>query len=351
MPQLTEPGNLPPAPLHRTIKTSIGGDYFRLRLSNVFGGSELPITAVSIALPTNGSAGVSSIQPNTGANGHLQRRVVVQYSEWAQVVSDPIKLNGHPGSRTTSWMAFGNQVNALDLEGRDSAREGQSTNHWYWISSWRLGQQMMRSAFAIVGDSITDGRGSTDNGTTGWPDLLLARLQKSPLHSQYRHRQQSSWVGNRILADGLGPNTLGRIDRDVLPNRGVKYAMIFEGVNEHRYRGYHDGGPEGYEDRLIWALQADVVGAGQLLLSLGLVSVMAHPTREVTRQKTFDAVVDFDKLLRDPAQTRPIEDGIPHGRLSASNVAGFQLMADAIPLDFFSKFKILPVGGVRPPGL
>src|SRR5256885_10771809 len=77
MPQLTEPGNMPPAPftqnnlvladstVRQTIHTSVGGQHVRLRFSNAFGGVDLPITSVSVARPVNGQAGVSAIQPGT----------------------------------------------------------------------------------------------------------------------------------------------------------------------------------------------------------------------------------------------------------------------------------------------
>ena len=82
-----------------------------------------------------------------------------------------------------------------------------------------------------MGDSITDGRGSTTDQNNRWPDLLLARLQKSGATKHISFGNLAAG-GNRILADGLGPNAFGRIDRDVLAHPGVRYAMIFEGVND-----------------------------------------------------------------------------------------------------------------------
>ncbi|EHK96958.1 hypothetical protein M7I_7283 [Glarea lozoyensis 74030] len=80
-------------------------------------------------------------------------------------------------------------------------------------------------------DSITDGRGSTTNLNNRWPDLLVPRLLSRPQTSQISVINQAAG-GNRILNDGLGPNTLARLDRDVLAQGGVEYAMIFEGVND-----------------------------------------------------------------------------------------------------------------------
>jgi lysophospholipase L1-like esterase len=199
-----------------------------------------------------------------------------------------------------------------------------------------------------------------------WPDLLYTRLQKTPLTRNIGIVNKAAG-GNRILADGLGPNTLGRIERDVIAQTGVKYAMIFEGVNDIGTGATTTEAQKIIEDRLIWAFKQlverlhtagiPVIGA-TITPFTGPGQTYGHPTREVTRQKVnewirtsgaFDAVVDFDKLLRDPAQPDMLKAEYHGGDYLHPNVVGFGLMADAIPLSFFSKFKIMPVGGVRPP--
>jgi lysophospholipase L1-like esterase len=125
----------------------------------------------------------------------------------------------------------------------------------YFLSTVETWSPPSYRAFSIIGDSITDGRGSdTDknnrfayisplslnpllfadtNRVQRWPDLLLSRLQSSndPTLTSLAVSNQAAG-GNRILEDGLGPNVLSRINRDVLSHAGVKYAMIFEGVND-----------------------------------------------------------------------------------------------------------------------
>lgn len=268
-------------------------------------------------------------------------------------------ISGHPGSRTTSWMAFGDQVHALDLAGVEKA----STNHWYWASALEVWKGDDAGAIAIVGDSITDGRGSTDNGNNRWPDLFLARLQNSPSTRNIAVINQAAG-GNRILADGLGPNALGRIDRDVISLPGVKYAMIFEGTNDIGTGPTTTSAQKIIEDRLIWAFKQIV----ERLHTAGIPVIGAtitpftgheygHPTREVTRQKVnewirtsgvFDVVVDFDRLLRDPEQPARFKVEYDGGDHLHPNVRGFQVMADAIPVGFFAKYKYAKVGGTRP---
>ena len=136
--------------IRQTIHTSIGGDKIRIRISNAFGTTDLPITAVTVALPVNGSAGVSAIQTHTLHTVTFSGSSNYTIPDGALVVSDPISLSiapqsmltvtiylqdgqttnfitSHPGSRTTSWMAFGNQVSAANIT--DSDRIG--IQHWY----------------------------------------------------------------------------------------------------------------------------------------------------------------------------------------------------------------------------
>lgn len=195
MPQLTEAANLPNPPfnqtglvfpnstIRQTLHMSIGAEQIRLRISNVFGGSNLPITAVSIALPVNGSAGVSAIQKGTSKSVTFSGFTSIVIPNGALVVSDPIdfpvkpqsmitvtlytaegqttnSITSHPGSRTTTWFQFGNAVNALNLT--DSSL--QSVAHWYFLSAVEALVPTTTSALAIVGDSITDGRASDTDG-------------------------------------------------------------------------------------------------------------------------------------------------------------------------------------------
>lgn len=195
MPQLTEAANLPNPPfnqsglvfpnstIRQTLHMSIGANQIRLRISNAFGGSDLPITAVSVALPFNGSAGVSAIQKGTSKTVTFSGLTSVQIPNGALVVSDPIDfpvkaqsmltvtlytaqgqttndITSHPGSRTTSWFSFGNFVNAENLT--DSSV--QNVAHWYFLSAVEGLVPTSTSALAIVGDSITDGRASDTDG-------------------------------------------------------------------------------------------------------------------------------------------------------------------------------------------
>lgn len=138
--------------MRQTLHLSLGSSKIRLRFSNVFGTTDLPITAVSVALPINGSAGVSAIQPHTLKKVTFSGNESIIVPNGALVLSDPIDISvqaqsmisvtmylkngqttnfitGHPGSRTTSWYGRGNQVNAANFTSADSSA------HWYVYAS------------------------------------------------------------------------------------------------------------------------------------------------------------------------------------------------------------------------
>ena len=168
------------ATLRQTLHMSIGAERIRIQISNTFGGSDLPITAATIALPTGGKAGVAGIdaatvKPLTFNNGqatikiprgqiaytdpidfNVEPQSMITVSLYSQAGQSGSSITGHPGSRTTSWMQAGNRVN-------EASMSGASTKHWYFLSAVEAWAPANHSALIILGDSITDGRGSTDD--------------------------------------------------------------------------------------------------------------------------------------------------------------------------------------------
>ncbi|KAF8988056.1 GDSL-like Lipase/Acylhydrolase [Cyathus striatus] len=380
MPQLTELANLPPPPfnqtgivfknstIRQTIHTSIGADQIRLRISNVFGGSDLPITAVTVALPAGGLAGTSAIQPGTLQTVTFSGNGSVVIPNGALVVSDPVtfsvkpqsmltvtlytaqgqttnSITSHPGSRTTTFFTFGNSVSATNLTGASNVA------HWYFLSALEAWAPPDVGALAIVGDSITDGTGSTNNANNR---SRTSQDAKQPCHKNIAVVNQAAG-GNRILADGSGPNALGRIDRDVLAQSGVKYAMIFEGVNDIGTAPATVADQQAIGDRVIWSLKQIATRVHTLNIPMfaatitpfsGNASIQRYssPIREATRTRvndfirnsgTFDAVIDFDKILADPAIPSQLNPKFDSGDFLHPNPAGYQAIADAFPLDIF----------------
>ncbi|KFY75707.1 hypothetical protein V499_04333 [Pseudogymnoascus sp. VKM F-103] len=387
MPQLTEVGNLPPAPytqpdsvfvdstVRATFQVSIPGKTVRLRFTNVFGATDLPIDAVTIALP-NGPAGTRAIHTQTLQKVTFSGKTSIIIPNGAQVVSDPIhfevkarqdvavtyytaagqagnSITSHPGSRVTSWYSRGNHVTAANLTDASVA----SSEHWYFVSALEV-DDSLGSTFAIVGDSITDGRGSTTNGNNRWADQLSLRLLKDRRTAHIGIANEAAG-GNRVLHDGLGPNALGRIDRDVLSQPNVKYAMIYEGINDIGTGNSTTSVAEQLEtsDRLIWAYQqmAERIHAAGIKVFIATITPFNHPAdqfqpvwdaeREKTRQrvnkwirenKVFDAVLDFDKVVRDPKHPNVMQVRYNFDDFLHLGVEGYRALADSIPLSIFS---------------
>jgi lysophospholipase L1-like esterase len=375
-PQAAEPGNLPPAPyrgagvvladttLRQTVHTSIGGLRLRVRFSNAFGGAELPITAAAVALPQDGKAGVPAVEAASSHPLTFGGRASTVVPVGAQVVSDPVdlpvapranltvttylaagqsttSLTAHPGSRTTSYLLKGDHHRATDLPG------ATPVEHWYLLSGVEVFTNAT-GALVVVGDSLTDGRGSTTDGNDRWPDQLLPRL---PAGVAVLNQAAG---GNRILHDGLGPSVLARFDRDVLAVGRTRWVLIFEGVNDIGTAAATEAAQQQVTDDLKAALAQlatrarcrDLKVYGATITPFGG-NAYDDPAglRERSRQQintwirtgaTFDAVVDFDETLRDPAAPTRLAPTYDTGDHLHLNPTGYAALAAAVPPSLFT---------------
>ncbi|MEU1126607.1 SGNH/GDSL hydrolase family protein [Streptomyces sp. NPDC005899] len=384
MPQLTEPGNMPPAPftrdgsvmadttLRQTVHVSTGGEHIRLRFSNAFGGTVLPITKVSVALPQDGRAGTGAVEAGTTRRVTFQGRPAVSVPAGAQAVSDPLDfrlapgsdltatvylatgqastaITSHPGSRTTSYLRAGDHVGDADLPG------ATPTDHWYFLSGVEVWSRSTTSATVVLGDSLTDGRGSTTNMNDRWPDRLNERLRGEPATANTAVVNQAAG-GNRLLNDGLGPNGLARLDRDVLAQSGVDRLLVFEGVNDI---GTAEASPAAqkqaaadviaaYEQIITRAHTHGIRVYGATLTPFGGNTGYDDPDgyREEARQTVnswirtsgrFDSVLDFDRTARDPHAPRTLRPSMDTGDHLHLNPSGYRALADTVPARLFHR--------------
>ncbi|MFI9007523.1 SGNH/GDSL hydrolase family protein [Actinosynnema sp. NPDC053489] len=383
-PQAPGPADLPPAPftrdgvvladatLRQTARATVGGERLRLRFSNAFGGAPLPLTSVTVARPVGGRAGVAAVEPGSVRPVTFRGRAGVVVPVGAQVVSDPVefpvrpeenlavtvhladgqaseRVTAHPGSRTTSHLLAGDHVAAHDLPG------AATTDHWYFLSGIEVWSERMASAVVALGDSLTDGRGSTTNGNDRWPDHLSARLRANPATADVAVLNQGTG-GNRVLNDGIGPGALARLDRDVLALTGVSWLVVFEGVNDvctadaaaAAQAGLVDDLCAAYEQIVIRAHAHGIAVYGATLTPLGGNEAYDDPDghREASRQAVnewvrtggaFDAVLDFDAAVRDPHDPRRLLAAYDEGDHLHLSPAGYRALADAVPLELFER--------------
>ena len=227
-PQLTETGNNPPTPpgltnntLRQVVFTSISGSQIRLRLSNEFGNGAVTMSSVHIALSTTGG----SIDTSTDKALTFSGAAAVTIATGQAVFSDPIDfalpaltkvaitialrrgpLEHHwpPGLAHNSYLATGNMVSAAALSGAVMAE------HWYYIVGLDVMADATTASVVALGDSITDGRGSTTDMNNRWPDQLSKRLQANATTMNKVGVLNQGIGGNAVLSGGLGPTAMAR---------------------------------------------------------------------------------------------------------------------------------------------
>jgi lysophospholipase L1-like esterase len=381
MVQPTEPADLPPPPftkdhvalagatLRQTIRVTVGGDRLRLRVSNAFGATGLAVTAASVALPREGRAGVSAIQPGTAQPVTFDGRPGVVVPARADALSDPLdfalaaganltvtmyladghpagEVTSHPGSRTTSYLLAGDRVAAADLPG------ATPTDHWYFLCGLQVPATATTAAAVVVGDSLTDGRGTTTNANNRWPDRLVDRLHSNPDTAGVAVLNHGMG-GSRLLDDGQGAGWLDRLVRHVFAASAVRWLVIFKGVNDI---GTAPARPvaqrrltadlvQAYEHIIAHAHRRGARVYGATLLPFGGHDYDDPPRhREASRLVVnewirtaggFDGVLDFDLAVRDPAEPRRLSPGYDEGDHLHLNPAGYRALADAVPVHLF----------------
>ncbi|MGB6667385.1 MAG: SGNH/GDSL hydrolase family protein, partial [Candidatus Acidiferrum sp.] len=262
----------------------------------------------------------------------------------------PSRETSHPGSRATSYYVHGDAVGAANLI------EPKHVDHWFQISEIDVQAPQEAGAVVVLGDSITDGHGTTTNGNDRWTDVLAARLQAS-LQTRYIGVSNQGIGGNNLLTDGLGPNALSRFDRDVLAPVGVRWLIVFEGVNDlgglARTGEVPQAGHAALVERVLAAYRQIIERAhAHNLRVLGATitpyvgSTYYHPgpSSEADRQAVnqwiraashFDGAIDFDAVVRDPAHPDQLLPAFDSGDHLHPSPAGYKAMAHSIPVSVF----------------
>ena len=330
--------------LREIVKVSIGGSTLRLQLSNEFGNSEVDIRSIYIADARDGWEIDAKSARYLTFNG--KRNVTIAAGE--AIFSDVLKYalkplqrlsitinygartpehaTSHRGSRTTSYIIKGVSKPKSSFDGAEQA------DHWYNIAAIDVLAPETTPSVAILGNSITDGRGSTTNLQNRWPDFLAEALggQVAVLNLGIG--------GNCVVEGGLSEPALKRFDRDILGQRGVKTLVIFEGVNDI---GGSRGRVEQKTEKLIEAYETLIAKAREkgLKVYVGTItpfrkSFYYDHFREAARQTVndwirnfdfIDGVIDFDKVVRDEADSRMLKEEYSDDWLHL-NPKGYEVM-------------------------
>jgi lysophospholipase L1-like esterase len=351
--------------LRQIVHTSLGGRQVRVRLST-FGASGLLVGAAHIALRDMGSA----IVPNSDRTLTFGGKPSIAIPPGALVLSDPVTLEvpalsdlaisifAPESSGPATWHFDSRQTSYVSPPGDFTASASLPTIAmpvaWFWLAGVEVLAPATTGSVVILGDSITDGDQSTPDADKRWPDELARRLADSP-GNRTLGVLNDGIAGSRLLRDSLGPNGLVRFGRDVLAQSGVTHVIVQLGGNDiftlnpaeevtvdQIIQGHRQLIERAHEQGLrIYACTLTPV-EGFLLPGTPL--PVFTPAKELTRQAVnawirlsgeYDAVIDFDKMLRDPSAPSKILALYDSGDHGHPTDAGYKAMADAIDLTLF----------------
>jgi lysophospholipase L1-like esterase len=339
--------------VRQVVKVSIGGDVIRLKLSNIYSMQPVEIRSIYIAHAKDSS----DIDAKTAQYFKFGNSYKTVIPAGKQIVSDALKFNlrnlervaitinytsapeiptVHMGSRTTSYIMKG--VTNAHSNFAKAFRE----NHWYNISGidvYTMSNNM--SAIAIIGNSITDGKCSTDNAQNRWSDVMSEMLQLK--HKITNQGVLNLGIGNNrvTVPGGFGALAKERFDRDILMQSGVKKVVIFEGVND--IGAARSGSSETVARQIIESIQGMVkkAKARKMKVYLGTITPFKgagyythfHEAARLyvndwirSQAKNVDGILDFAKLLQDPNDDRRMKREYASSDWLHPNPAGYKAM-------------------------
>ena len=346
--------------LRLIVRTGIGAGRLRIRLSNEMGGTPLRIGAARIGL----RAGAASVVAGTNRALGFGGRAAITIPAGAPALSDPVELSVGPfadlavslylpgSAALTTMHGAACQTSYVSTSGdhtADTALPVQRT-----LGSWPLLAEVDADRFAsvivAVGDSMTDGVGSTSNANRRWPDWLARRFQ-AELGAMGPFAVVNRGIsGNRLLLDDgsmplAGRDLLERFDRDVLATAGVRALAVLIGTNDILYSPASspvrtEELATGYRQLIERAHARSIAVMGGTLPPFGG-HVYFNAAREAARQAAnawvrssgaFDLVADYDLALRDPQAPERMRAACDSGDHLHPGDAGYQAMAACVPL-------------------
>jgi lysophospholipase L1-like esterase len=339
--------------VRQVVKVSIGGDVIRLKLSNIYSMQPVEIRSIYIAHAKDSS----DIDAKTAQYFKFGNSYKTVIPAGKQIVSNALKFKlrnlervaitinytsapeiptVHMGSRTTSYIMKG--VTNAHSNFAKAFRE----NHWYNISGidvYTMSNNM--SAIAIIGNSITDGKCSTDNAQNRWPDVMSEMLQLK--HKITNQGVLNLGIGNNrvTVPGGFGALAKERFDRDILMQSGVKKVVIFEGVND--IGAARSGSSETVARQIIESIQGMVkkAKARKMKVYLGTITPFKgagyythfHEAARLyvndwirSQAKNVDGILDFAKLLQDPNDDRRMKREYASNDWLHPNPTGYKAM-------------------------
>jgi lysophospholipase L1-like esterase len=338
--------------LRLIVRTSVGGDRVRIRLSNEYSRRALVIGAAHIAVRDSGAA----IDASTDHALTFGGRTTLRLTPSAVAISDPVSM-AVPALHDLAISIY--LADSARLDTRHSlaiqtnyARRGNATAErtfapdtniyiWPFLSEVDVTNSAVRGVIATIGNSITDGARSSRDSNTRWPSVLAARLQSAGFAVV-----NAGISGGRVLTNGTGPSALARFDRDVLSIPGVTHVILLEGINDIG-ASVRDGVTAediifGYRQLIARAHDRGVAIIGATLTPAGPrptfspeLEAKRAAVNAFVRSGAFDGIIDFDAVTRDPANPLQFLPAYDSGDHLHPGDAGYRAMANSIDLTLF----------------
>lgn len=355
------PVSLANAVLRQVVHISQGGSQLRVLFSNLFGNGPVTISSAHLALCKAAPAVDSSIDTTTDKALAFSGSASVTIAQGKEVWTDPVdfaapalgnitittafgsvpsSVCGHSGSRTTSYIQAGSKdVSAANMT------SATKTDHWFYISGIDVMADASAKAIVAIGDSITDGRGTDTNKNNRWTDVLAARLQANAATASVSIMNQG--IGATNLVGTSGTAAQARFARDVLGQSGVRYAIVYDGVNDIGSGASFASMKAAYDDLISRAHAKGLLIYGATILPFAGNSYYTTEHEAVRQQVNtyiksgaFDGYIDFDAALSDRANPPKLQAS--YAAWSQQDwlhpgPAGYQKMGETVDLALFTK--------------
>lgn len=333
--------------LRQIVKISIGGEKFRIKISNKHGIDSLEIKSISLAKSLSQGSGeidLSTLKKLTFNNneftsipkGEAIYTDIFDYnlpacSEVAISIffgKVPSDITGHIYSITNSFIEKGNKINESKFS------DEYKVPHWYFISNIEIVSPTLLKGVVCFGDSITDGRFSSLDKHERWPDFLFKQLQDEKIDIAINNQGLS---GTSLSTAGME-----RYEDDVLRQNGAKYIIILYGINDITKLNKNENDLiEVYKKVIRKAHEANMLIYGGTLtpfkgyrLYTEEKNVIRNKVNEWIRNSKkisdgFDEIIDFDLVLRDDKDINKVNDNYNSGDCVHLNSLGYERMKDA----------------------
>ncbi len=358
--------------LRQIVRVSLGGGRVRVVFSNTFGTMPLEIGAAQVARRVQDSTIVGESRRSLTFSG--KSSVVIPAG--SVIFSDPASLIVPalselaidlylPGDTATSGSPITTHIGSFQTNYLSTSGNHIQANEfpveaplpsWFFLSRVEVEADEGVGAVVVLGDSITDGTGSTSDTNNRWPDHLARRLHEANIPMGVLNL---GIAGNRVLSDGAGVSALARFDREVLAQTGATHVVVMEGINDVGLARNELGLPRseipptaaeiiaGHQQIVARAKAQGLKVYGATLTpfegtAIPVVPDYWTPEGESTRQAVndwirssgaYDAVIDFDAAVQNPAAPTEFLPEYDSGDHLHPGDTGYEAMARAVDLE------------------